>query len=205
MVTLNESVLRGQVSDCRDFSSNQVSSDLHDLLINPDPIHFVEGKTKSKIVCALSKSYPNKIRVVELSSMIDIHRSTVSKHCSELVASGVVIQDILSGTESRVNPTFLFTLNPEIRQEVDKLIQARSKTDPELTKINTDPDLSNISNQLLSSKDQLGLVINAMAAEISKLQDRIAILEKKLERSNNIDVSAAMYILGLSEEANNEK
>ncbi|MGB5963488.1 MAG: hypothetical protein WBG73_22820 [Coleofasciculaceae cyanobacterium] len=75
------------------------------------------GSSSLKILLAICDSFPDKLQSLEIASMVDLHRSTISKYTNELAQLELIEQSVLPGTENKQKPTYLFRLASKIEQE----------------------------------------------------------------------------------------
>lgn len=75
------------------------------------------GSSSLKILLAICDSFPNKLQSLEIASMVDLHRSTISKYTNELAQLELIEQSVLPRTENKQKPTYLFRLASKIEQE----------------------------------------------------------------------------------------
>jgi predicted transcriptional regulator len=162
---------------------------------------------------------PQSVKTIDLAESLQQHRSTTSVHLVELEEVGVIVKKIESGTEKKLKPTYLYSLDPSVdKVELEKLFDALFPNSPllgeevenEYPDSVSDPDVTDPIDHGFSSNDsqtkteltfesQIATIVNAMAAQIVSLQTRVADLESQLSVHSNrgatIDLSMAMNLL----------
>lgn len=228
MFNVNGSSPRGQADALRDFHGQDFEEDekVADLIdsssnekhISPgEALSLVEGKTPFTILYILDKVYPKKLQASELHKISDIHRTTISGHCKTLYELGVIKRDYLSGTEKKVNPTYLFSVPEDLRKNLVNFLQLKLDLYPSVTELNLGkeseifesvPDVEIAPDaepkpreiDIYDQKfEQIRIIITKMAKEIESLHQKISDLENKedLKQNTELDFSEALDALGI--------
>ena len=90
--------------------TNQQSLLADNFLKEQNPTLFVSNDTQVKILTILVKEYPDRLKTLDLSKSLYLHRSTIGLNINELVDLGLVHKGILDSTKNHVNPTSLFKI-----------------------------------------------------------------------------------------------
>lgn len=199
MTTVNGSSSRGQVSASRDFHDQDFEKDQKILRLmnsssdqkenSPEEVlTFVEGKTPLKILYILDKYYPKKLQSVEISKLSGIHRTTISVRCKELYELGVIQRDYLSGTEKKINPTYLFSVSKDLKRKLKNFLQLKLQLDSSLADLDPIKDSESIglspSTQAESYPEdfesQAKLLFAELIEEVRDLRNRVSDLEMNL-------------------------
>jgi predicted transcriptional regulator len=176
-------------------------------------------KNSIRTLFGISRFSPQPVKTIDLAESLQQHRSTTSVHLVELEEVGVIVKKIESGTENKLKPTYLYSLDPSVdKVELENLFDAlfphsslfgaevgneppdsvgdTNATDP-IDEGSSSTDAQTKTEQTFES--QIAIIVNAMAAQIVSLQTRVADLESKLSVHSNrgatIDLSMAMNLL----------
>ena len=225
MINLTDQSFLGQPSALRDFqdrAEQMVESLSNGSRASENSLDYKLDRLKTNAVKTLFfvlTASPNMVQMVEIGEKTDIHRSTVSVHMRELEDLELIEKEILSGTENKYKPTYLYRLNPSVdRQRVREIFEAKFPNDP-LLNLGTQPlgsfDGEQTDLALESKREQtqgesdvveeegieqkIATIINAMAEEIVSLENRVSELEQKLDQKSQsgkqVDFSQAMHLL----------
>ena len=190
-----------------------------------DPLVYKLKRVKKNAIRTLYGVFlfhPKPCQILELSEMMDTHRSTISAHVNELEAVYMAVKSILPGTEKKTKPTGLYQLHPSVNhQELREIFEREFPGDPLLspasevgtgeepiapqTDVELKPNLhesattgSDDSFQEVSFEQQIAQVIHQMAEEIVALQRRISQLEAQLSQrtQRGADLTQTISLLG---------
>jgi|SanBayMetagenome_1026888.scaffolds.fasta_scaffold16493_2 hypothetical protein len=160
----NESITQGS-GDNLDDQTNQ-----HETLLNK--IALLQQKSALKILYVIYDAFPDHLLTLQIADRADIHRSTVSVHVRDLVELGLVKQDVQAGTEKKYNPTYLFSLNPEIdREDLREIFDSKIKSDSSLAVIHKEKTVPP-ENAIDSEASILDLLDDSLDTSSNTLTDQ---------------------------------
>lgn len=131
-----------------------------------DIFYQIEGKTKIAILSVLIDEFPRFVQIIELANKTDIHRSTISVHCRELLQLKVIEQEIEPKTENKIRPTYLFRICPNSINETRKFLQVKMANGVSMPSED-------------STKSDLKRLLLEMAQRIILLETEVALLRNK--------------------------
>lgn len=153
----------------------------------------------------------SEISSTELTEKMNQHRSTTTSQLGELTNLGVLIRTIDHTTENRANPTYLYTVNPEVNLvEVAELffdslpesqtflatVQAKAEREqPPL------PPLQSLPRHEVTIEfdSQLAQLVTALTRKVVELNERVAELELRPSSPEYVlppDLTEAFKLLG---------
>lgn len=164
-----------------------------------DPFSFVTTDTQVKILYLLLSYYPDELKATEIAKSIFAHRSTVSTNINELIEIGLVEKSIVKGTENHINPTLIFSISKDKKEQIEEFINIKRRLEPDLflsansldateddsCDDSSDIDLSEVNSdkqntQSISFEEEVGNMFIKVFEHMALMQQEIDELKMKL-------------------------
>lgn len=130
-----------------------------------NPTVLVTNDNQIKILNVLNQVFPRGLKSSQISEIAEIHRSTTHSNTKELEELGLLVKNVLTGTQTHKNPTLIFSISPEYKQIIDEFLELRIKLTPEL-RIELSQDLEVFDTSFATIKDTSFEIIENESNEI---------------------------------------
>lgn len=157
-----------------------------------------------RVLLTLAAFPKNEVSATELTTAMDQHRSTTTSQLGELTNLGVVLRTTDPATGNRTNPTYLYTVNPEVDlvEVAELFFDILPESQALLAKIQAKSVLERVEPShpevAIEFDSQLAQLVTALTRKVVELNERVVELELQPSRSRHVlppDLTEALRLL----------